>query len=219
MTLVRRAVSRGIPTVIVGSGLPLEPGGRLSYILSDDAEAGRMAATRIGAILHGRGTVAILGIDPDIAGVLNRVRSFEAVLAAEYPEIRIREKRIGSFNVPYEQQITEEVLTNNPDLNAILAVTTDATRGAYSALSELHKTGTVKLVACDQDLLLPLTTGEIDSVIAEDTYQMGYRAIELLALQRQGKTVPALIEVKPVLVTKENLNSPDILRLLGLVGR
>ena len=219
MTLVRRAVSRGIPTVIVGSGLPLEPGGKLSYILSDDAEAGRMAATRIGAILHGRGTVAILGIDPDIAGVLNRVRSFEAVLAAEYPEIRIREKRIGSFNVPYEQQITEEVLTNNPDLNAILAVTTDATRGAYSALSELHKTGTVKLVACDQDLLLPLTTGEIDSVIAEDTYQMGYRAIELLALQRQGKTVPALIEVKPVLVTKENLNSPDIRRLLGLVGR
>jgi len=56
-------------------------------------------------------------------------------------------------------------------------------------------------------------------VIAEDTYQMGYRAIELLALQRQGKTVPALIEVKPVLVTKENLNSPDIRRLLGLVGR
>jgi hypothetical protein len=28
--------------------------------------------------LHGRGAVAILGIDPDISGVLQRVRSFEA---------------------------------------------------------------------------------------------------------------------------------------------
>jgi ribose transport system substrate-binding protein len=219
MTLVKRAVSMGIPTVIVGSGLPLEPGGRLSYILSDDDEAGRMAATRIGAILHGKGTVAILGIDPDISGVLNRVRSFESVLAAEYPEIRVMEKRIGSFNVPYEQQIAEEVLTDSPHLNAILAVTTDATRGAYSALTELHRAGNVKLVGCDQDLLLPLRTGEIDSVIAEDTYQMGYRAIELLALEREGKAVPALTKIKPRLVTKENLNSPEIRRMLGLFGR
>src|SRR5579884_1067267 len=44
MTPVRRAVSKGIPTVILGSALPLDPGGKLSYILSDDEEAGRMAA-------------------------------------------------------------------------------------------------------------------------------------------------------------------------------
>src|SRR5215470_3862026 len=54
MTLVRRALSKGIPTVIVGSALPLEPGGKLSYVLSDDEEAGRMAADRIGTIMHGK---------------------------------------------------------------------------------------------------------------------------------------------------------------------
>src|SRR5215467_4238586 len=70
MTMVRRAVSKGIPTVIVGSALPLEPGGKLSYVLSDDEAAGRIAGTRIGQILHGKGRVAIVGIDPDIAGVL-----------------------------------------------------------------------------------------------------------------------------------------------------
>jgi ribose transport system substrate-binding protein len=219
MTLVRRAVSKGIPTVIVGSALPLEPGGDLSYLLSDDEEAGRMAAARIGTILHGAGTVAIVGINPDVAGILDRVRSFEATLAAQYPQIHIAEKRMGSFNVPYEQQTTEEVLASNPGLNVILAVTSDATRGAYSALSELHKTGTVKLVGCDQDLLLPLTTSEIDSVIAEDTYQMGYRAVELLAQKRQGKPVSGLIRFKPQLITKDNLNSPEIRRMLGLVGR
>lgn len=219
MTPVRRAVSRGIPTVILGSALPLEPGGKLSYILSDDEEAGRMAAARISIILREKGTVAILGIDPDIAGILDRVRSFESELAIQYPDIHITEKRMGSFNVPFEQQTTEEVLARNPDLGAILAVTSDATRGAYSALTEMHKAGIVKLVGCDQDLLLPLTTGEIDSIIAEDTYQMGYSAVELLAQEQEGKAVPPLTKFKPRLVTKDNLNSPEIRRILGLVER
>jgi ribose transport system substrate-binding protein len=219
MTPVRRAVSKGIPTVVIGSALSLEPGGKLSYIVSDDEEAGRMAATRIGTILHGKGTVAIIGINPDIAGVLDRVRSFEATLAAQFPAIHIAEKRMGSFNVPYEQQITEEVLMANPNLNAILAVTADATRGAYSALSELHRTSTVKLVGCDQDLLAPLMTGEMDSVIAEDTYEMGRRAVQWIALKQQGKAAPVLQKIAPRLVTKENLNSPDIRRILGLVAQ
>lgn len=219
MSPVRRALGKGIPTVIVGSPLPLPPGGKLSYILNDDNAMGRMAAMRIGAVLHGRGSVAVLGIDPDVAGVLDRTRSFESALARQYPGIAIVEKRLGSFNVPYEQQIAEEMLAAHPHLGAILAVTSDATRGAYSALSELHRAGKVKLVGCDQDLLTPLTTGEMDSMIAEDTYQMGRRAVELLAAERQGKPVPALIRIKPKLVTSGNLGTPEIQRILGLGGR
>jgi ribose transport system substrate-binding protein len=219
MTLVRRAVANGIPTVIVGSPLPLEPGGRLSYVISDDEEAGRLAAMRIAAVLHGKGTVAIVGIDADIAGILDRVRSFEKALAESSPNIHIVEKRLGSFNVPYEQQAAEEVLSANPSLDAILAVTADSTRGAYTALTETRKAGRVKLVGCDQDLLLPIISGEIDSVIAEDTYAIGYAAIDLLSRQRKGAATKPLTRFPPVLVTKDNLNTPEIRRMLGLVGR
>jgi len=44
---VRRALARGIPTVIIDSPLSLPPGGKLSYILNDDEAAGRMAADRV----------------------------------------------------------------------------------------------------------------------------------------------------------------------------
>lgn len=219
MTPVRRALSHNIPVVIVGSPLPLEPGGRLTYILSDDAATGKMAAERMGTILNGKGSVAILGVDPDIAGVLERVRSFEKTLAVEYPGVQVTEKRPGLFSVPYEQQSAEEVLHDNPHLSAILAVTTDATRGAYSALVEAHRAGKVKLIGCDQDLLMPLMSGEMDSVIAEDTYQMGYRAIQVLADERAGRPVPKLIRCAPRLITRENLETPEIRRILGLVGR
>lgn len=219
VTPVRRALAHGIPTVILGSPLPMKPGGKLIYVLSDDDRAGQMAADRVGKLLHGTGTVAVLGIDPDIVGVLDRERSFEMRLASKYPNIKIAAKRMGSFNVPYEQQIAEEVLADQPNLGAILAVTTDATRGAYSALTEMHLAGKVKLIGCDQDLLAPLTTGDMDSIIAEDTFEMGYRAAKLLARARQGQPVPALTKVSPKLITKDNLISPEIRRILGLDER
>jgi ribose transport system substrate-binding protein len=218
MTVVRRALSRDIPIVILGSALPLEPGGNLSYVLNDEDETGRMAAARMDAILSGTGTIAVVGINPAVAGIPERVRSFESSLASSYPGLHVIEKRAGSFNVPYEQQITEEVLNSHPDLSAIFAVSSDATRGAYSALVELHKTGAVKLIGCDQDLLLPLVTGELDSVLAENTFEMGRQALEFLAEERKGQPIPAITRFKPVLVTKSNINSPEIRKILGLMG-
>ncbi len=216
MTVVRRALSHDIPTVIVASGLPLEPGGKLSYVLNDDHEMGRMAAERMGDILKGTGTVAIVGINPAVAGIPERVEAFDLALASGFPGLHVIERRTGSFNVPYEQQITEEVLNTHPQLDAIFAVSADATRGAYSALVELHKTRTVKLIGCDQDLLLPLVTGEIDSVFAENTFEMGRKAVEFVADAREGKPVPPITRLKPLLVTKDNLQSPEIRKILGL---
>jgi ribose transport system substrate-binding protein len=216
ITVVQRALAHNIPTVIVGSGLPLEPGGRLSYVLNDDREMGTMAAARMGEILQGKGTVAIIGINPAIAGIPERVEGFDRTLASRFPELRVIERRSGSFNVPNEQQITEEVMNSHPDLNAIFAVSADATRGAYSALVELHRTRTVKLIGCDQDLLMPLVTGEIDSVFAENTFEMGRKAVEIVANTRDGKAVPPITRLQPILVTKNNLRSPDIRKILGL---
>ena len=216
MTPVRRGLARGIPTVVLGSPLAMPPGGQLSYVLSDEDQAGALAADRIGEILRGKGSIVIVGINFDIIGVVNRVRAFEASLAARFPSIKIVEKRSGSFNVPYEQQTTEELLMAHPGIDAVVAVTSDATRGAYAALDELHRLRKVKLVGFDQDLMLPIATEDMDSVIVEDTYDMGLRAVQLLSDELQGKPVPTLVKVNPRLVTRENLNSAETRRILAL---
>jgi ribose transport system substrate-binding protein len=56
-------------------------------------------------------------------------------------------------------------------------------------------------------------------VIVQDTYQMGYRAIELIAAEKRGAAIPALTRIDPRVVTKDNLNSPDVRRILGLPER
>ena len=120
MTPVRRAIVHGLFTVIVGSPMTIPAGDRLAYVLNDDEEGGRIAARRVASLLHGEGSVAIIGINPDIAGVMIRERSFEAFLGANYPGVHIVEKRMGSFNVPHEQQVSEELLKTNHKIDESL---------------------------------------------------------------------------------------------------
>lgn len=216
MVPVRDVVARGIPTVVISSPLPVPPGGKLSYILNDEDQTGRIAAERIGSILHGKGSVAVLGIDSDVTGIVLRAHAFERYLEAEFPGIKIVDERAGGFNIAQAQEVTEDVLGKNPDLDAILALHSSATRGTYIALQNKGLFGRVKLVACEQELIPPLVTGEIDSIIVENTYEMGYRAIELIAAERRGEPVPAEVKLAPKLVTRENLNAPEVQKMLSM---
>ena len=217
VTVVRRAIDAGIPMVVMSSPMDIPAGPKLSYVLNDDEEGGRLAALRIAELLHGRGSVAIVGINPSISGVMARARSFEAVLLRQYPNIRIVGKRIGLYNVPQEQQAAEEVLSENADLDAFVSLTSAATRGAYFALANTNKTGRVKLVGFDQDLYFAsVHAGKIDSIIVQNSYEMGRQSVQLILDEPQNKSVTAEIRLKPTLVTRDNLNSPQVRSILSL---
>ncbi len=216
MVPVREIVARGIPTVIISSPLPIPPGGRLSYILNDEDATGKMAADRIGKILNGKGTVAVLGLDPDISGIIDRTRAFETSLSSSYSGIRIVDERAGGFNIAEAQETAEDVLDHHPQVDAILALNSAATRGAYIALQQRGLLRKIKLVACEQELIPPLATGELDSILVENTYEMGSRAVTAIAAQLHGQTVDPLVKISPKLVTRENLNTPEVQRMLTM---
>jgi ribose transport system substrate-binding protein len=50
-----------MPVVVVDATLNLPPWLDVDYLLNDEQQTGQLAADRMGAILHGRGTVAVLG--------------------------------------------------------------------------------------------------------------------------------------------------------------
>jgi ribose transport system substrate-binding protein len=58
--------------------------------------------------------------------------------------------------------------------------------------------------------MAPIRTGGIDSVVMERTYDMGRIAMELMDGQAHGRTVPGMSVVLPVLMTRENIDSPEI---------
>jgi ribose transport system substrate-binding protein len=217
---VRRALARGIPTVIIASPLPLPAGAGLTYILSDEEEAGRMAALRVGQLLRNGGTIAILGINPDISAIMTRERSLENSLTEQYPDIRIAEKRMGSFNGPHDQQVAEEVLRTNPGLNALVALTSSATRGACSALTRGEARHRLKIVGFDEpDPALLVHNGDLDSMILPQTREMGVRAVHTILAELQGQSVPSEIKLKPVLATPENFEPLGIRAMFSMDWR
>ena len=209
-TPVRRIVASGIPVVVVGTHLGIAPSTKLSYVLNDEEAGGQMAARRLGAILNGTGTIAIIGINPQLTGISARQRSLEKTLAQEFPNFHVVARRLGHYSVSQEQQIAEDLLNGGPPLDAIVALSTSSTRGAYYALVEFGKVRMIKLIGFDQDLMPPLRTGGIDSIVMQRTYDMGHIAMSFMLSQLQGKGAPGVTMLAPILMTHENLDTADI---------
>jgi ribose transport system substrate-binding protein len=215
-TPMRRVLARGVPAVVVDTELGIPPGAKLGYVLNDEEAGGRIAARRVGAILDGKATIAIVGIDPQLKSHVMRERSFESTLSREFPRIRVAVRRLGLSSIPQEQHEAEELLSGGEEIDAIVALTLASTRGTYYALVEFGKANAIKLVGFDQDLLPPIRTGGMDSVVVQNTFEIGRIAMDLMDRQIHGTAAATQLYVQPVLMTRENLDSPEIRQILNL---
>lgn len=221
ITPIRSAMNAGIPVVIVGSPLSLPAQENLSFVVNDDKAMGRLAANRLGAQLMPGDAVAVLGVYPGIVSLVERARAFEGALQESHPKVRLIERRSASFGFAEAEQTAEETIRANPDLRAILGTNIVQTRAAYFALLATGALGRIKLVGCDQDLDLvrQMRAGAIDALIAENTSAIGYEGVQLLAAQRSGHGSWANKVVAPVLITRDNVDRPEIQQLLDMNWR
>lgn len=213
ITPVRRAISHGLDVVIVGSPLAIPASEKLSYILNDEEMGGRLAAERIAAMLHGEGSIAILGIDPDISGIMLRAHSLEQFLANHNPKIHVVANQLGSFNMPHEQQVADETFKNHPDLDAVVALTSTSAHGVLSAIQSNPKIR-ARVIIFDPDSLT-FDCPNVDSFILQDTRRMGAEAIRILLAHLEGHPMPAAVQFKPVLATRENENTAEIQNIVS----
>jgi len=213
---VRTALARGIPTVIIGSPLPIPAGGNLSYILNDDQLGGQLAAKRVAELLHGRGSVAMIGVNPDVTATMIRARSFEEYLVQNFPGIRIVGRRMGSYNVPHEQQVAEDTLRMHPDLDVIVAFMSTSVDGTMAALSASPARRSIRVIGFDLGGYPSFERNpNLDCAIQEDTRSMGETAIELIQARRHGQPAPSLIRLPPALIDKDNINTPRVQAMLS----
>jgi len=206
---IQRAIAAGVPVVVVGSALSLPPQRNLSYIVNDDEMIGRMAAMRIGEVLRRKGEVAVVGIDPQSLSSLSALSSFVSVIEQHFPDISVVDRRAATNNDFDSELVVNQVLLSHPHVDAIFALDSTGTLGAYLALKARGLTNRVKVVGVQQssELANAIRLHQIDSIIAEDTYQMGYRAVESLAL---GQAKTSMVKLAPLLITADNVDSTAV---------
>jgi ribose transport system substrate-binding protein len=215
-TCIHKAVAKGTPVVVVGTDLGLAPGKELAYVLTDERAGSQMAASRVDALLHGQGSIAILGISNQLSSTAERARSLEKALAKGSPAIHVAFRSLALSTVSQEQQGAEKLLAEGPHVDAIIALTEASTRGAFYALTEFKRTGATPLIGFDQNLLAPIRTGEIDSVIMQNTNEMGRAAMKLMEEEIRGGATQRFVIVQPQLVTRENIDSDAVKQTLDL---
>ena len=213
---VSSVLDRGIPVVVIGTDLDLRAGKDLAYVLDDETAGGQLGARRVGTLLRGHGTVAILGIDNQLTSTAQRARSLEQTLAQDFPDIHVVFRSLALPNVSQEQEVTEKLLAKGPQIDAILALTQSSTRGAYYALTEFNRIPAIHLIGYDQDLLAPVHTGGIDSIVMQNTCQMGREAMKLMEQELHGGASRTHVTVEPELVTRENIDSDAVRQMLDL---
>jgi ribose transport system substrate-binding protein len=208
VNVVERAVRQNIPVVIFDSGIDTDS--YVSLVATDNYRAGELAAERIAAILKGKGKVAIVAVQVGAASTMAREQGFEDAIRKNHPGIQIVDKRYGDAEVAKSLRVAENMLTAHPDLDAFFASNESSTVGAAQAL-KARKSG-LKLVGFDAGPTLEadLRAGVIDSLVVQHPFKMGYEAVTSAVKAINGETPEKNQNLAPRLVTREDLDKPEI---------
>ncbi|HXI39391.1 MAG TPA: substrate-binding domain-containing protein [Bryobacteraceae bacterium] len=212
VSVVERATREKIPVVIFDS--PVDTQAFVSQVATDNYAAGVMAAQRMGKILNGRGKVAEVAVQPGAASTMAREQGFEDTIKKDFSGIEIVDKRYGWADRAKSLAIAENMLTAHSDLDAMFASNESSAVGAAQAIK--GRGSKVKLVGFDWSpgLLDDLKSGLIDSLVAQDPFRMGHDAVISAVEKLKGGTPQKIQNLPPRVVTKENLNDPDVARQL-----
>ena len=187
-----------------------------ALIATNNYKAGQAAGRYVAKRLGGSGRVGLIRMTPAIASTSARQRGF--IQAVEAAGLSI------SFDRPLgdpSQATFEALRAQLPRLDALFTPNGSSTRQAYAALLRMQEAGQLLHVGFDADpiLLDALRAGQIEALMVQQPYAMGYQGVRMAAQAlRTGQVEPRRreIELDAVLVTRENLDSPVIRRQLGL---
>jgi ribose transport system substrate-binding protein len=211
---LERAASANIPVVIFDSGV--DSRNYVTFISTNNLEAGKSAGRALGQLLKGQGTVGEIMHAPGSFSTMDRERGFEDVMAHEFPGIKIVARQFSSGDREKALNVTENILTANPRLEGIFASSEPSSVGAAQALKSRGLTGKVRLVAFDssQGLIDDLQNGTIDALIAQDPFKLGHDAVLLLTEKLSGQSPPKQVDLSAQVITKADLARPEIHALL-----
>jgi len=213
---VEKIAGKKIPCVIVDSGVETDQ--YLSYMATDNFKGGVLAAKRIGEILGGKGKIIVVEWTPNSASTDARIQGFRETLAKEFPDIRIVDAKYPNpTTMDKARDVTQDMLTRNPDIDGLFACNATTAGGALTALQQFQQgSRKIKMVGFDAWPMVVegLAKGDLDSLIIQNPYKMGYEGVKAIIRHMKGESVPKEVDTGVELITRERLSDPKIKELI-----
>ena len=207
---IKKAQTANVPLTIFDSAADTED--YLSFVATDNKKGGQMAAERMGKLLGGKGKVAMILVQPNSASTGDREDGFEETIKSKFPGITVIRSNYGNSDRAQSLRVTENVLTAHPDIVGIFGPNESSIVGALQAVKTRNLLGKIKLVGFDstKQLETSLENGEIDSLVLQNPFKMGYEGVRTIVDNKAGKTLEKRIDTGVGLMTKDNMNSAEM---------
>ena len=114
-----------------------------------------------------------------------------------------------------EDDVVDYVLAKNPDAKGCFATNSDAMKVALNGLNRMEEED-IALVGFDADKeeLKALSDGEIDGLIVQNPFGMGYATVIAAARAALKMGNEAVVDTGYTWVTKKNLKDENIAKML-----
>jgi ribose transport system substrate-binding protein len=215
---VASAMEKKIPVVIFDSGLKGEAGkDYVSFVATDNKKGGNLGGELLAKLLAGKGNVVLLRYQVGSASTMEREEGFlEAMHMVKGLKITV-DNRYAGATVGEAKTASMNIVDKLKEANGIFCPNESSTFGMLLALRQMNLAGKIRFVGFDTSppLIEALRSGEIDALVAQDPTLMGYQGVKTIVAKLQGKDVPKTIDTGVRLITRENLNTPEIKKLLG----
>jgi ribose transport system substrate-binding protein len=221
---VERAVHEGIPVLIIDSGLENQDI-IVQYVATKNYHGGELAAQHLLKILADEGKPAprlvLLRYQVGSESTDQREKGFEDVIDRAIEE----QKKAGKSTITWlskdkfagatkdtARREAEPLLNNLRDrgIDGMFAPNESSASGTLDALRSLGMNKQLRLVGFDSSapLLQALRDGDIDALILQDPYKMGYLGVWNLVHHLEGfKVEPKVLSTGEYVITKENLEA------------
>ncbi|XXT21048.1 substrate-binding domain-containing protein [Sorangium sp. So ce429] len=211
---VRAAAQAKIPVVAFDSDLAGDE--HVSFVATDNHAAGRLAGEHLVKAIGGKGSVLVLRYQEGSASTQNREKGFlDAVRATPGITVASDNQYGGATTETAFNKSESLLLAQRAAEGAIAGVFTPNESTTFGMLQALRKTNVarkVKFVGFDASdkLLGALGDGDIEALVVQDPFTMGYQAVKTMAAHLRGERVERRIDTGARVVTRQDLDDPAV---------
>jgi ribose transport system substrate-binding protein len=214
---VEEAKKANIPTVVIDSGLDSDQ--ITSFAATDNRKGGNMAAERLGELLGGKGKVIMMRYAEGSASTIDREEGFLEVMKSKFPNIElISTNQYAGATRDSAQRTAENLLQQYGDqVTGIFTSNESSTWGMLLALQSRNQAGKVTFIGFDssQPFVEAMKNNQMQGFVVQSPFAIGELGVKAMVDSLLGKPVEKRIDTGVMMITPENLNSPEGQKLLN----
>ena len=218
---VAKAMNKKIPVLIFDSALKGVPGKNfISFVGISNRNAGILAGEDLAALMHNTGKVVLLRYVKGQANTSEREEGFiEAINKHKEMQIIVKDTYAGG-SLEEAKNACKGLLSKLREADGVFCPNEPSTIGMLLTLQDARLTGKIKFVGFDTPAqsVDALKKGEINALVAQDPARIGFQSVKTMVDYIRGKKVSANVDIDVKIITRDNLNNPEIKKLLTLPG-